>query len=265
MSGVFEGRTTGAPVVVLFENGDVDSGAYERERLRPGHADFAAREKFGGFNDYRGGGPFSGRLTAGLVAAGVVAKKLIAPASVEAALVEAGGSEDIEASVAAALSEGDSVGGVIECLADGLPAGLGEPFFDSVESLLSHLLFSIPGVKGVEFGAGFAGSAMRGSAYNDVIVSSAGKTETNNAGGVNGGITNGNRLFLRAAVRPTASIARPQAFIDPETGRLRQHSLEGRHDACFALRVPVIVEAATAVVLADLMLLEQKIARIRRQ
>lgn len=264
MSGLFNGRTTGTPLLVLFENKDVDSTAYEKARFRPGQADFVASEKFGGFNDYRGGGAFSGRLTAGLVAAGVVAKKLIRPAAVAAALVEAGGSTDIDGVVAAAVGEGDSVGGIIECRAEGLPAGLGEPFFDSVESLLSHLIFSIPGIKGIEFGAGFACGRMRGSACNDVIVATTGETATNNAGGINGGITNGNRLALKVAVRPTASISKPQGYIDMETGGLHELSLAGRHDACFALRLPVIVEAATAVVIADLMLLEQKIPRIQR-
>ena len=253
------------PILVLFENRDADSKPYEKARLmRPGQADLTAWVKFGGFNDYRGGGAFSGRLTVGLVAAGVVAKKLIRPVDVAAVLLEAGGSTDIEGAVAAALSEGDSVGGVIECRADGLPPGLGEPFFDSVESLVSHLAFSIPGIKGIEFGAGFAGSRMRGSAYNDPIVSSTGETATNNAGGINGGITNGNALVFRVAVRPTASISKPQAYIDMETGKSRKLSVSGRHDACFALRVPVIVEAATAAVIADLMLLEQKISRIQR-
>jgi len=265
MSGLFKGRTTGAPILVLFENRDADSKPYEQARYpRPGQADLAASAKFGGFNDYRGGGTFSGRLTAPLVAAGVVAKRLIHPVSVAAALVAAGGSTDIEGAVAAAVREGDSVGGVIECRVDGLPAGLGEPFFDSAESLLSHLVFSIPGIKGIEFGAGFAGSRMRGSEYNDIIERPTGETATNNAGGINGGITNGNSLSFRVAVRPTASISKPQAYIDVETGQLRELSLSGRHDACFALRVPVIVEAATAVVIADLMLLEQRISRIQR-
>ncbi len=266
MSGLFHGATTGAPVLILFENRDVDSAPYEQagKMPRPGQADFAAREKFGGFHDYRGGGVFSGRLTAGLVAAGVVAKKLIHPACVSAVLREAGGSADIDRAVAGAVGEGDSLGGVVECRADGLPAGLGEPFFDSAESLLSHLIFSIPGIKGIEFGTGFACARMRGSAYNDRIISKTGATETNNAGGINGGVTNGNELVFRAAVRPTASISRTQRFMDMETGAQHERSLAGRHDACFALRVPVIVEAAAALVIADLMLLEQKISRIQR-
>jgi len=266
LSGLFEGSTTGAPVVILFENRDTDSRAYEsfRHFPRPGQADFVAFHKHGGFNDYRGGGTFSGRLTTGLVAAGVIAKRLIHPAVVEAVLVEAGGSTDVEKAVNAAVKADDSVGGIVECLTRGLPVGLGEPFFDSLESLLGHLMFSIPGIKGVEFGAGFAGSRMRGSEYNDVIISAAGETATNNAGGINGGITNGNRLFFRVAVRPTASIARSQPTIDLRTGQRGEVQAAGRHDACFALRVPVIVEAACAIVVADLMLLEQRIPRIKR-
>lgn len=266
MSGLFEGRTTGAAIVILFENKDVDSSSYDSFRVtpRPGQADFVAIRKYGGFNDYRGGGIFSGRLTAALVAAGVIAKEVIHPARVEAGLLEAGGSVDIDGAIEAAVRNRDSVGGIVECRAKGLPVGLGEPLIDSAESLLGHLIFAIPGIKGVEFGAGFAGSRMTGSEYNDEIVSTTGETKTNNAGGINGGITNGNELVLRVAVRPTASISKSQSTIDMETGERRRLSVEGRHDACFAVRVPVVVEAATAIVMADLMLLEQKIPRISR-
>lgn len=263
-AGVFEGCTTGAPILILFENGDVDSSAYEplRRTPRPGHADLAAYQKYGGFNDYRGGGAFSGRLTAALVAAGVIAKKLIKPAEVTAELIEAGGSEDMEKALKTAIRANDSIGGIVACRAHGLCAGLGEPFFDSTESLLSHLLFSIPGIKAVEFGAGFAGARMRGSEFNDPIASGTGETRTNNAGGINGGITNGNDLLLRVAVRPTASIGIPQDTIDLDTGEQTRLSIKGRHDVCFALRVPVIIEAACAIVMADLMLREQKIPRV---
>ncbi len=266
MSGLLNNRTTGAPVLILLENKDTDSGPYDRIRMtpRPGHADFAAFHKFSGFNDYRGGGIFSGRLTAALVTAGVVAKKLLLPVSIEAWVAEAGGSTDIESSVARAIQMRDSIGGIVGCAVKGLAVGLGEPFFDSVESLLSHLIFSIPGIKGIEFGGGFACGRMSGSEYNDQIVSLTGKTRTNNAGGVNGGITNGNELFFRVAVKPTSSIAQPQQTIDIETGEQRELVIGGRHDTCIALRVPVIVEAATAIVIADLMLLEQKIPRIMR-
>jgi chorismate synthase len=203
-------------------------------------------------------------LTVGLVAAGVVAKKLIAPATVEAALVSAGGSENIADTVRAAQQAGDSVGGIVEARAARLPVGLGEPFFDSVESVLSHILFAIPGVKGIEFGAGLAAAGMRGSEFNDVIVNAKGKTRTNHSGGINGGLTNSNDLVFRVAVRPTASIAIEQETINLRTGRAAKLAVRGRHDACIALRLPVIVEAAAAVALADLLLIEQRIPRIVR-
>ena len=263
-TGLFNGRTTGAPLLILFENKDTDSDAYESIRLtpRPGHADFVAAQKFGGFNDYRGGGTFSGRLTAALVAAGVVAKKLLHPVNVKAQLTEVGGETEIEPAVEKAVRMHDSIGGIVECRVSGLPVGLGEPFFDSVESLLSHLIFSIPGIKGIEFGAGFACGRMSGSEYNDEIISMTGETRTNNAGGINGGITNGNELFFRVAVKPTSSISKAQTTIDMKTGRPCELFVKGRHDTCIALRVPVIVEAATAVVMADLMLVEQRFPRV---
>jgi chorismate synthase len=266
-SGLFRGRTTGAPILIRFANAAQDSEAYEAIRTtpRPGHADFAAWKKSGGFNDDRGGGAFSGRLTVGLVAAGVLAKKLIVPIEVEARLIEAGGSADIERAVEDALRDKDSVGGIVTCEARNVPAGLGEPFFDSVESLLGHLVFSIPAVRGIEFGAGFAAAGMRGSQHNDAIVSADGGTSTNNAGGINGGITNGNPLVFRVAFKPTASIGRPQKTVDLETGEPREITVGGRHDACIARRAPVIVEAAAAIVLADLMLLEQVVPRVIRE
>lgn len=250
----------------MLENKDIDSGAYEQLRRtpRPGQADLAACLKYGGFNDYRGGGMFSGRLTAGLVAAGAIAKKLVAPTTVEANLIEAGGSAEIGRAIEAAVAAGDSIGGIIECRAGAVPSGLGEPLCDSVESLISHLVLSIPGVKGIEFGAGFACARMAGSEYNDEIISADGRTKTNDAGGINGGITNGNDLVFRVAVRPTASIAKSQHTVDLETGERRELTIGGRHDVCFAVRVPVIVEAATAIVLADLMLREQRIPRVIR-
>lgn len=265
-TGTLNGITTGMPILIVFQNRDTDSGAYERIRFtpRPGHADFVAFRKFNGFNDYRGGGHFSGRLTAGIVAAGVIAKKLIDPIRVEAKLVEAGGSSDIEGAVERALKDHDSIGGVVDCLVTGLPVGLGEPFFDSVESLISHLVFSIPAVRGIEFGTGFAAATMKGSEHNDEIVNLQGLTKTNHAGGVNGGITNGNDLRFRVAVKPTASISTLQHTIDVRTGEPADLIVEGRHDVCIALRVPVIVEAATAIVVADLMMLEQKIGRVRK-
>jgi chorismate synthase len=264
-SGILQGRTTGAPLLITFENADTRSEAYEAFRYtpRPGHADWTANRKFGGFQDYRGGGHFSGRLTAGLVAAGVIAKKLMPATRIEAKLLEAGGSAEIDSAIDSALRDGDSIGGLVECKAEGLPAGLGEPFFDSAESVIGHLVFSIPAVKGIEFGLGFAAARARGSACNDEILDAEGRTRTNRAGGINGGITNGNALVLRVAVKPTASIARKQRTVDLRSGQSVEIAVQGRHDACIALRVPVVLEAAVAIALADLMMLENHIPRIR--
>ena len=255
ISGWYNGHTTGAPLTILFANKEVNSADYERFRdiPRPGHADFAASKKWRGYNDIRGGGYLSGRLTVALVAAGVIAKKIIAPVNVYATLVKAGGSYDIQEAVDEVMKEGDSIGGLIECCAHGVPCGWGEPFFDSVESLLSHILFSIPGVKGVDFGAGFDAADMKGSEFNDVIISPTGQSKENNAGGITGGITNGNDLLMTVALRPSSSIKKAQQAFNIVTGKETTFQIDGRHDACFALRVPVIVEAAVAVVLADLM------------
>ncbi len=264
LSGIFNRHTTGAPICIIFENANIRSRDYTklRETPRPGHADFVAMYKFGGFEDYRGGGHFSGRITLGLVAAGVIAKKLIKPVSVSAKLLEVGGSSDIETTITRAIENKDSVGGLIECTAGNMPIGLGEPFFDSVEALISHMIFSIPATKGIEFGAGFKAAKMRGSEHNDNIISIDGKTESNHAGGINGGISNGNDLVFRVAVKPTSSIAQPQRTLSIKTGKMTDLLIEGRHDTCIALRVPVIIEAATAIVLADLMLRARKIDRV---
>jgi chorismate synthase len=264
LTGVFNDRTTGAPLTVLFENTNIRSSDYEklREMPRPGHADFVASKKFGGFEDYRGGGHFSARLTLGLVAAGVIAKKLIAPTTVKAALIEAGGNSNIEAAINKAVEEQDSIGGIIECRATPMPIGLGEPFFDSVESLMAHMIFAIPAVKGIEFGSGFQASRMKGSEHNDNILSMDGKTETNHAGGINGGISNGNDLAFRVAIKPTSSISKEQQTLNVKTGKIDTLKVEGRHDLCVALRAPVVVEAAAAIVLADLFMLEQKIKKV---
>jgi chorismate synthase len=258
-SGIMEGKTTGAPILIIFENREADSSAYEQNRYtpRPGQADFSAWKKYQGFNDYRGGGHFSGRLTVGLVAAGVIAKKLAVPVTFEAKLIEAGGSIDIDNAVEAAMRNKDSIGGIVECRTNNVPVGLGEPFFDSMESLISHIMFSIPAVKGIEFGVGFAGSRMRGSEHNDEILNLDGLTKTNNAGGINGGITNGNDVVFRVAVKPASSIQTAQSTIDLRTGETVQISVAGRHDTCIALRIPVIIEAAAAIVFADLMSIEK--------
>ncbi len=263
-SGIFNNITTGAPITILFENKNVRSEDYEKLRdiPRPGHADFVAHEKFGGFEDYRGSGHFSGRLTVALVAAGVIAKKLLNEIKIEANILEIGGEPGIEQGLQKAIDAKDSVGGIIECKVSGLPVGLGEPFFDSVESLIAHIVFAIPAVKGIEFGAGFAAAKMFGSEHNDAIVNTDGTTKSNHAGGVVGGLTNGNELIFRVAVKPTSSTPKPQQSLNTTTGNIEEFSVKGRHDLCIALRVPVVVEAVTAIVLADLMLLEQKIKRV---
>ncbi len=265
-SGVFNGKTTGAPILILFENKDTDPSAYERikDTPRPGHADFTAFHKYGGFNDYRGGGHFSGRLTVGLVAAGVIAKTLIRPVTINAALTEVNGSPDVKGAVRAAVEAGDTVGGIVECRANGVPVGLGEPFFDSSESLVSHAVFAIPGIKAIEFGAGFKCSAMAGSQFNDAIVDRKGVTATNHSGGINGGITNGNELVFRVAIKPASSTQKAQGTVNLKDGTPLELAIGGRHDTCIALRAPVIIEAVTAIVLADLMIIEQRIPRVAR-
>ncbi|SFE12787.1 chorismate synthase [Chitinophaga sp. CF118] len=264
-SGVFNDHTTGAPITILFENNNTRSTDYEklREFPRPGHADFVATSKFGGFEDYRGGGHFSGRLTLNLVAAGVIAKKILgAGISVKATLLEVGGLPDAEKGLEAAIAAKDSVGGIVECVVEGLPIGLGEPFFDSVESTIAHAVFAIPAIKGIEFGSGFAAAKMKGVEHNDAILDATGKTATNHAGGVVGGITNGNPLVFRVAVKPTSSTPKEQHTLNIKSGEVESFSVKGRHDLCIALRVPVVLEAVAAMALADFMLLEQRTNRI---
>jgi chorismate synthase len=255
LSGIYNGCTTGAPISIIFRNENTRSQDYKRFTAmpRPGHADFSGYTKFNGFNDPRGGGHFSGRVTLGIVSAGVIAKKIIAPVNIEATLVKVGGSADIQSKIEEVLAENDSVGGLIHCRISGLSAGVGNPFFDSIESVLAHILFSIPGVKGIEFGAGFAAANMKGSEHNDAFVSSTGETVTNNAGGINGGISNGNDIRINIAVKPTSSIGKEQQTFNFETKKMDVLKAGGRHDACIALRIPVIVEAASAIALTDLM------------
>ncbi|MBK7435149.1 MAG: chorismate synthase [Chitinophagaceae bacterium] len=264
ITGLFEGRTTGAPITILFDNMNTRSADYEKQREipRPGHADLVAQQKFGGFSDYRGSGHFSGRLTVCLVAAGVIAKKLVGETGIHADIIEIGGETDPDQGLQKALDARDSIGGIIECRVSGLPLGLGEPFFDPVESLLSHAVFAIPAIRGIEFGTGFAAARMFGSEHNDSIQDQSGKTKTNHAGGIVGGITNGNELVFRVAVKPTSSTPAQQESLNRETGNVEAFSIKGRHDLCIALRVPVILEAVTAIVLADLFLLEQQIKRV---
>jgi chorismate synthase len=263
-SGIFNNKTTGAPLTILFENNNTRSTDYAKQRAvpRPGHADFVASKKFGGFEDYRGGGHFSGRLTVCLVAIGVIAKKLLNDISVKSTISEIGGEQDPEKGLQKAIDAKDSIGGIVECRVNNLPLGLGEPFFDSAESLLAHAVFAIPAVKGIEFGAGFAAAKMFGSQHNDAIEDATGKTRTNHAGGIVGGITNGNELVFRIAIKPTSSTPKDQQTLNWETNQIESFSVKGRHDLCIALRVPVVLEAITAMVLVDLMMLEQRILRI---
>jgi chorismate synthase len=420
-SGLFNNKTTGAPITILFENKNIRSSDYEKQRAvpRPGHADFVAQKKFGGHEDYRGSGHFSGRLTVALVAAGVIAKKLLKYTSpltplrgrgehhsvtpgyittseqqwktlllfakqnrvnpteaegklwdelrnrkidgykfrrqhpisqyipdfvcleqkliveidgdyhnteeqvkqddqrrlwlaatnyrmlrftneqvltnmpsvlqkikkhlkeettspspserglggevgitVTSTILEIGGEPDLDKGLQKAIDNKDSIGGIIECRTNGLPIALGEPFFDSAESLLSHIVFAIPAVRGIEFGTGFAAAKMFGSQHNDAIENMEGKTKTNHAGGIVGGLTNGNELVFRIAIKPTSSTPKDQTTLNWETGKIETVSVKGRHDLCIALRVPVILEAVTAIVLADLLLLEQHIKRV---
>jgi chorismate synthase len=253
-SGVFNNKTTGAPITIVFENSNTRSSDYNdiKDTPRPGHADFVLNKKFNGHNDYRGGGHSSGRLTVALVAAGVIAKKVSPQLSVNARLIEAGGNTDIDAAIQQAIADNDSIGGVVECRVSGLPVGWGEPFFDSVESAISHAIFSIPAIKGVEFGSGFAAARMKGSEHNDAIIDEHGTTKTNNAGGINGGITNGNELYFRVAVKPTSSTPREQHTWNAAMQSVEPFTVRGRHDLCVALRVPAVVEAVTAIVLADM-------------
>lgn len=273
LSGVYNGHSTGAPMAIIFRNRNTRSGDYKlfNDVPRPGHADYTASVKWLDFNDPRGGGHFSGRLTLPIVAAGVIAKKMCR-CDIHARLVEVGGVSESEAwrdVLDQAIAERDSVGGIVECVASGLPAGLGEPFFDSVEALVSHAVFSIPGVRGIEFGDGFAAARMKGSQHNDPF-DSVGAADSgagwqkdplvchpskNGAGGVNGGITNGNPLVFRVAFKPTSSIGKAQRTFNFATGKMTELEIPGRHDVCFALRTPPVVEAMTAIVLADLMAL----------
>ena len=256
-TGVVEGVTTGEPIEIVFQNGDTRSSDYSQfeNHNRPSHIDFTARAKYGSEVDLRGSGQFSGRMTVLLVAAGVVAKNILQSTEYQTSIVEIGGSRN-EAEfadiIAAAMADGDSVGGIVECRARGIEVGLGEPFFDSAESIIAHLLFSVPAVKGVEFGSGFEGVKLRGSERNDCFVDSEGHTATNNEGGINGGITNGNELVVRVAIKPTASISCEQMTYNKELGKVAPLRIKGRHDACIALRAAVVVEAVVAIALAEL-------------
>lgn len=288
VSGVFEGCTTGTPLAVLIPNADTRSADYQRGPARPGHADYTAFAKYHGFEDYRGGGHFSGRITAALVAAGAIvlsalkAKGILLGTHIArcagiddisfsdslsadleklnvlpfAVLDETQGTQMREA-IESAAARGDSVGGILETAVLGLPAGIGEPWFDTVEGVLSHALFSIPAVKGVEFGSGFSLADMTGSTANDPLRVQDGKTVTvsNHNGGINGGITNGMPLLFRCAVKPTPSIALDQQTVNLLTGEETVLRISGRHDPAIIHRARVVVDSITALVLADLLAL----------
>lgn len=266
VSGVFEGHTTGAPLTVVFRNENTRSADYGQfaSMPRPGHADLTAAIKWDDCQDPRGSGHFSGRITLPVVAAGVVAKKILQDATildetpftgVNARIIELGGlSEEWTEALDQAIREGDSLGAVIECEVPSIDPGYGEPFWDSIEAVVAHAIFSIPGVRGVEFGDGFGASRMKGSEHNDPI-GEDGRPLRNGAGGVNGGITNGAPVVFRVAFKPTSSIRKPQCTFNFEKGCMDVLEVKGRHDVCFALRAPVVVEAVTAIALADLVLL----------
>lgn len=281
LSGVFEGRTTGTPLTAIIRNENTDSSAYLKHIPRPGHADYAVFQKYKGFADYRGGGHFSGRLTAPLVFAGAIAKQILITKGIRigARILSIAGIPDgdmpveqmlevskkpfpvfsddtgelMKSAILRAKSDGDSVGGVIECAALGVPAGLGEPFFDSVESAVSAMVFSVPGVKGIEFGDGFGLAAKRGSQANDGICMKDGEYSllSNHAGGINGGITNGQPIVFRVAIKPTPTISKEQTTVDLEKRETVKMSFGGRHDPCIVPRAVSVIEAALAFVLLD--------------
>lgn len=267
ISGVFNDFTTGAPINIFFENKNTDSKVYTdfKSHPRPGHADFSATKKYSGFNDIRGGGHFSGRLTLALVAAGVIAKKILNDFIFSSEIESIGilnkleFDKKLENYLLETAHSGDSLGGTISLTIKNVPIGLGEPFFDSVESVLSSIIFSIPGIKGIEFGAGFKGTEFLGSKFNDCFIDKSGKTSSNNNGGINGGITNGNDIFLKVAVKPTSSIFKPQETFNFKDKNIQSLKINGRHDVAFLLRVPIVLENAVATALADLYLQNKKI------
>ncbi|MBR3978786.1 MAG: chorismate synthase [Oscillospiraceae bacterium] len=287
VSGVFNGKTTGTPICILIPNTDTRSGDYSQMRYaaRPSHADYTAQCKYHGFQDYRGGGHFSGRLTAALCAAGAICLSALQAKGIQIgthihqigavcdrtfedfsadiaklnrldfAVLDDNKKEAMLAEITSAKAEGDSVGGILETAVTGLPAGLGEPWFDTVEGLLSHAMFSIPAIKGVEFGAGFGLGSMRGSQANDPFYAENGeiKTKTNHAGGINGGITNGMPVVFRCAVRPTPTLAREQETVNLQTGENTTLAAKGRHDPCIVHRARIVVDCMTAITLCDIL------------
>ena len=261
LSGVFNGFSTGSPIHIMIENQNIQSKDYEhlKNQPRPGHADFVAGVKYNGFQDYRGGGRFSGRLTAALTAAGSIAKMII-PFQFESKLIQVGALKDMEwldQYLSEVSKAGDSVGGIIEVKVSGIPVGLGEPFFNKLDSEIGKMMFSIPAVKGVEIGKGFAGIEMMGSKFNDEILDARGKTKTNHSGGVSGGISNGNDLIVKVFIKPTSSIQKEQETYNYTTNSVEKLEIGGRHDVCIARRAGIVLENALAIVLADLYLINK--------
>lgn len=285
-SGVFEGKTTGTPLAFLIPNENTKSKDYSKTRAlaRPSHADYTAYQKYHGFEDYRGGGHFSGRLTAGVVGAAAIIRTALEKKGIKIAshiksigsvsergfeniqndikilenkrfcVLDDDAGDKMQAEIEAAAKDGDSVGGVIETVVFGMPAGVGEPWFDSLESLLSHAIFSIPAVKGVEFGAGFDITKLRGSEANDSFYIDGGvKTKTNNSGGINGGITNGMPVIMRTAVKPTPTIFKKQDTINFIQNKNAELEMQGRHDPCIVHRAVAVVNAMTAITVADML------------
>ncbi len=284
VSGVFGGRTTGTPLTILIPNSDVRSKDYSFGPARPGHADYTAHVRYGGYEDYRGGGHFSGRITAALTAAGAILLDALAQKGIQigthvarcAGIDDASFSENPEAdirklnvsdfavldeqkgaemreAITRVAAEGDSVGGILETMVTGMPAGIGEPWFDTLEGELAHALFSVPAVKGVEFGDGFRMADMKGSEANDPLILRNGQvaTETNHNGGINGGISNGMPLVFRCAVKPTPSIRKEQRTVDMTTQQETTISVAGRHDPAIVHRARAVVDSVAAIVIAD--------------
>lgn len=265
ISGVFNSYTTGAPLTILFKNNDVDSCSYEANKsvFRPSHADFTAFKKYAGFNDYRGAGAFSGRMMTPLIVAGYFAKKIIDDnfkfkISVASKIIYPDLIKDKDL-LTNLKQEGDSTGALIETVVSKIPTSIGEPIFDGLESMLAHALFSIPGLRALEFGKGFEIAKMKGSTANDVFIDSYGKTKTNNSGGINGGISNGNDIIFRVALRPTSSISIEQETFDFKESKMTKLKTEGRHDVCFGFKVPVLIDAVTYIVLCDLLMIDRAI------
>jgi len=299
LSGTFNGFTTGAPMCTLVWNKDVIHGEYDliKDTPRPGHADYPARIKYGSFNDYRGGGRFSGRITVAFVIAGAIAKKLLGLFGVEvlAYAIEIGNvklrkglaieeirrstyktsvrcpdvesAKEMEEAILKAKKEGDSVGGVVECVALNVPVGVGEPIFDSLDADVAKMLFDVPAVKGVEFGAGFKAARLRGSENNDPFAIRDGKivTLTNNAGGVLGGLSSGMPIVVRTAIKPTPSISKEQKTVDLSKMEETTIRVKGRHDPCVVPKAVPVIESAVAIVLADHMLRAGFIPKVLRR